>query len=45
VLLGMGVSPEDARSSLRFSFGAQNTAAEVERVIELLLELVPRARR
>jgi cysteine desulfurase len=45
VLLAMGCSERQARSSLRFSFGRENTNAEVTRVVALLLELVPRARR
>jgi len=34
VLLAQGLAPEEARSSLRFSLGRTNTAAEVETVIE-----------
>jgi len=45
VLLAMGLSPEHARSSLRFSFGRENTDDEVDRVLALLTELVSRARR
>ena len=34
VLLAMGISPEDARSALRFSLGHENSSAEIERVIQ-----------
>lgn len=42
VLLAMGLSPEEARSTVRFSLGRFNTAAEIERVIDLLAGIVPR---
>ena len=41
VLLAMGWTPDEARSTLRFSFGRTTTEAEVER----LLEAVPRLAR
>jgi cysteine desulfurase len=44
VLLAMGRTPEQARGSLRFSLGPSNTAAEIERVLELLPPLVARVR-
>ena len=44
VLLAMGRTPEQARGSLRFSVGPSNTAAEIERVLELLPPLVARVR-
>jgi cysteine desulfurase len=44
VLLAMGRTPEQARGTLRFSVGPSNTAAEVERVLELLPALVARVR-
>ena len=40
VLLAMGLSPEDARATVRFSLSRFNTASEVERVVELLRDLV-----
>ncbi|MBS2033209.1 MAG: cysteine desulfurase [Deltaproteobacteria bacterium] len=45
VLLAMGVAAGDARSSLRFSFGRDHTLGDVEQVVRLLAEQVPRARR
>lgn len=45
VLLAMGLTPEQARGSLRFSLGPSNTAAEVDRVVSLLPDLVARVRR
>jgi cysteine desulfurase len=44
VLLAMGRSAEQARASLRFSLGPSNTAAEIERVLELLPRLAARVR-
>ena len=37
VLLAMGRSPQDARSSVRFSFGRYNTREEVNRLIEAVV--------
>ncbi|HEX6160278.1 MAG TPA: cysteine desulfurase family protein [Thermoanaerobaculia bacterium] len=45
VLLAMGLSPDDARSTVRFSLSRMNTEEEVVRVATLLAELVPRCRR
>jgi cysteine desulfurase len=45
VLLAMGVSAEDARSSVRFSFGRQTSEAEVQALIRALERLLPRASR
>jgi cysteine desulfurase len=45
VLLAMGVSPADARSSLRFSFGREHTPADADRAVQLLAGLAPKARR
>lgn len=42
VLLAMGLSPEDARATVRFSMSRFTTEEEVDRVVELLAELVPR---
>jgi cysteine desulfurase len=45
VLLAMGLSPEDARSSVRFSLGPTNTKEEVNRLIEAVVESVEHLRR
>lgn len=42
VLLALGLPPEEARSSLRFSLGRFNTVAEVDLVIEELSALAAR---
>ncbi|HYA95949.1 MAG TPA: cysteine desulfurase NifS, partial [Terriglobales bacterium] len=44
VLLAMGLAPERARASLRFSLGKQNTAEEVEYALSILPETVARLR-
>ena len=44
VLRAMGLSPAQARGSLRFSLGASTTDAEVARVVEALCTHVPRVR-
>jgi len=44
VLLAMGRSPEQARGSLRFSVGEGVDDAQIDRVVALLRELVPRVR-
>lgn len=41
-LLAMGLSPEDARATVRFSLSRFTTAEEVDRVVSLLDELVAR---
>ncbi|MGH9458670.1 MAG: cysteine desulfurase family protein [Thermoanaerobaculia bacterium] len=45
VLIEMGLSEEDARSSVRVSFGRLNTAGEVERAAGILAEVVEAGRR
>jgi cysteine desulfurase len=45
VLLALGLSAADARSSLRISFGAGNTRDEAERLVEALAEVVGRLRK
>jgi cysteine desulfurase len=45
VLLAMGLSPEDARSSVRFSLGPENTANEVDGLIEAVDASVAHLRR
>ncbi|NOJ94325.1 cysteine desulfurase [Corallococcus coralloides] len=42
VLRAMGLSPAEARSSLRFSLGPSTTSAEVARVVDALCTHVPR---
>lgn len=44
VLLAMGLSMEDARSSVRFSLSEMTTGEEVERAIALVREIVPKHR-
>ena len=44
VLLALGLNDEIARSSIRFTLGKYNSIAEIERVIEILTELIPRLR-
>jgi cysteine desulfurase len=45
VLLALGLAPDRARSSLRFSLGRFNTAEEVDRVIQVVHELLARLER
>jgi cysteine desulfurase len=45
VLLAMGLSRDDARSSIRFSFGRHNTAAEIYALTEAVVEAVEKLRR
>jgi cysteine desulfurase len=44
VLMAMGLSPDRARASVRFSLGQQNTMEEVEVAISLVAETVARLR-
>ena len=44
VLLAMGRTPEQARASIRFSLGKQNTAEDVEFALSLVPETVARLR-
>ena len=44
VLLAMGLAPERARSSLRFSLGASNTKDQVDALIEAVAESASRLR-
>ncbi len=44
VLSAMGLGPQDALASLRFSLGGTTTGEEVERVVEALVRQVPSAR-
>jgi cysteine desulfurase len=43
-LLAMGRSPDEARASLRFSVGHGNDAAQIDRVVAIVPELVARVR-
>jgi cysteine desulfurase len=45
VLLAMGLRPEEARSSVRFSLGPGNTVAEVDGLIEAVAESAAHLRR
>jgi cysteine desulfurase len=45
VLLAMGIEPELARSSLRFSLGPGNTVQEIERLLDLFPPILEAARR
>ena len=44
VLTAMGRTPEQARASIRISVGHDNDDEQIDRVVALLAELVPRAR-
>ena len=44
VLTAMGLTPELALASLRFSLGRANTESEIDRVIATLAELIPQLR-
>ena len=44
VLTAMGLSPDRARASIRFSLGKQNTAEDVEFALSLIPEVVARLR-
>jgi cysteine desulfurase len=45
VLLAMGFAPEEARSSVRFSLGPENTESEVDGLIEAVVASVAHLRR
>ena len=45
VLRAMGLPADRAQSSIRFSFGAANTEADVERVLDVLPRAVENLRR
>jgi cysteine desulfurase len=45
ILLAMGLSTDDARSTVRFSLSRFTTAEEIDRAVALLREIVPRAQR
>ena len=44
VLLALGLSPEQAHGSLRFTFGRENTEEDIERVLEVLPGIVAKLR-
>ena len=45
VLLAMGLTADEARSTIRFSLSRFTTGEEIDRAVELVREIVPRARR
>lgn len=45
VLLGMGLTPAEAKSTVRVSLSRFNTADEIERVVDVLVRVVPKCRR
>jgi cysteine desulfurase len=45
VLLAMGLTPDQARGTVRFSLSRFTTEEEIERTVELVQEIVPRALR
>jgi cysteine desulfurase len=42
VLLAMGLTPEEARATVRFSLSRFSTIAEIDRTVALVREIVPR---
>jgi cysteine desulfurase len=44
VLLALGLSPEQAHGSLRFTLGRENTEEDIERVLEVLPPIVAKLR-
>ncbi|HEX8798239.1 MAG TPA: cysteine desulfurase NifS, partial [Terriglobales bacterium] len=44
VLTAMGLSPDRARASIRFSLGKQNTADDIDFALQLIPEVVTRLR-
>jgi cysteine desulfurase len=44
VLLAMGLTEAEAKASIRFSFGAMNTAAEVEKAVAVIASVVRKNR-
>jgi cysteine desulfurase len=45
VLLALGLTKERAKSSVRFSLGAENTAEQVDELIEAVVEMTAHLRR
>ena len=45
VLLAMGLTPSEAKSTVRLSFSRLNKVEEVDRALEVLREVVPRCRK
>jgi cysteine desulfurase len=44
VLIAMGLRPEDAHASVRFSLGEENTPADVDRIVTVTPPVVARLR-
>jgi len=44
VLIAMGLAPEDAHGTLRFSLGRRTTAEEIDAAVEALVRVVERVR-
>jgi cysteine desulfurase len=44
VLIGIGLTPEDARASLRFSLGRHTTASEIETALKIIPQAVSQLR-
>jgi cysteine desulfurase len=44
VLIAMGLRPEDAHASVRFSLGGEGAVADVERIIEVTPTVIGRLR-
>lgn len=45
VLVAMGITGDRLKSAVRYSFGRDNTPAEIDRLLQILDEIVPRVRR
>ena len=45
VLLAMGLSEEEAKSSVRFSFGRGNSAEDVKALVDALMQVVAKMRK
>ncbi len=44
VLIALGLTPEEASSSVRFSFGIENTQEEIEYALDIIISLVKKLR-
>lgn len=45
VLLNMGISPKDARSSIRFSLSRYNTKQEIEEALNIIINLIKKIKK